>query len=194
MLPTQAGSKGQASFAPVRFVDHPSFHETDAAVRYGPVPDIPKSASPAAGHLSDDATRDLAKRMHYAAFRFSGARTNAEARTWRTRYFQPRDQIILGNRKLIYRAVQMRVRDPQIIEDCASECHLVMIRAVSSYNPWLGIRFSTYAFTCVLRELTRIVQKQFKDRMTFQMPKTRTWSLMARRPSWSSFLPRTTRS
>jgi len=164
-MATQVGIRKKVEFDVARFVDHPSFHAADAETLYRTIGGGPEGALPRESHLPDERTRDLAKGMHYAAFRVSGACRSGEARIWRKRFLDLRDRIILGNHKLIYRAVHTRVRDPQFAEDCVSDCHLVMIRVVSSYNPWLGIRFSTYAFTCLLRELSRLVQKQRKDRL-----------------------------
>ena len=161
MVATQVGFPGKSEWDIARFVEHPSFQEPGAARRYR----ANGIADAAAGHLPDEATRHLAQCMHYAAFRCNGAKTSNDARLWHGRYLDLRNRIILGNRKLIYRAVNSRVRDRQLAEDCAAECHIVMIRAVMAYNPWMGIRFSTYAFTCLLRELTRLVQKQAKDRV-----------------------------
>ncbi len=165
MVATQLNLRQREPFAVDRFVDHPSFHEKNAASLYRARADDQRESTPSVDHLPDEKTRELAKRMHYAAYRLNGARNSAEKRTWGERYLDLRNQIIVGNRKLVYRAVHSRVRDPQHAEDCIAECHLVMIRAVASYNPFLGIRFSTYAFTCLLRELTRLVQKQIKDRL-----------------------------
>ncbi len=170
MVASNAGMREREESVAARFVDHPSFHEKSGSVLYGILADTSADESSTASHLPDEVTRELAKRMHYAAFRWSNASDAAKARTWRRRHLDLRDKIILRNRKLIFRAVQSRVRDPQLAEDCAAECHLVMIRAVTCYNPWLGIRFSTYAFTCVLRELTRLVQKQTKDRLRQAVP------------------------
>ncbi len=165
MIASNAGVQKTEEFVVARFVDHPSFYEKNASVMYCISADTSEGEASTASHLPDDVTRELAKRMHYAAFRLSIASNSADARAWRNHFLDLRDKIILGNRKLIYRAVQSRVRDPQLAEDYAAECHLVMIRTVTCYNPWLGIRFSTYAFTCLLRELTRLVQKQTKDRL-----------------------------
>ena len=52
------------------------------------------------------------------------------------------------------------------IRDAAGDCHLVLIRVVASYNPWLGVRFSTYAFTCLLRAVTRLARRLTADRLT----------------------------
>jgi RNA polymerase primary sigma factor/RNA polymerase sigma factor len=42
----------------------------------------------------------------------------------------------------------------------------VLIQAVAAYNPWIGIRFSTYAYTCLIRALHRQSQRQMKDRLS----------------------------
>jgi RNA polymerase sigma factor (sigma-70 family) len=160
--PFSGGKKEESVVA--RFVDHPSFHEKDAITAYRRAGNS-EGAATSTSHLPDEVTRELAKAMHYAAYRLREERNTIKAKNWRQRYVELRNQIVLGNRKLIFRAVHSRVRDPQLAEDCAAECHIVMIRAVAAYNPWLGVRFSTYAFTCLLRELTRLVQKQTKDRL-----------------------------
>lgn len=164
MVASQVSARKKEEFAVARFVDHPSFQEKSASTLYRRAGNLERAAA-SASHLPDEVTRELAKAMHYAAYRLREACDAIKARIWRQRYVELRNQIVVGNRKLIFRAVHSRVRDPQFAEDCAAECHIVMIRAVAAYNPWLGIRFSTYAFTCLLRELTRLVQKQSKDRL-----------------------------
>jgi RNA polymerase sigma factor (sigma-70 family) len=164
MVASQFVGRKKEEFAVARFVDHPSFHEKSASTQYGHA-GISDGTPTSASHLPDELTRELAKAMHYAAYRLHEGRGTIKARYWHQRYVELRNQIVVGNYKLIFRAVHSRVRDPQLAEDCAAECHIVMIRAVSAYNPWLGIRFSTYAFTCLLRELARLVQKQTKDRL-----------------------------
>ena len=153
-----------------RFVDHPSFHEQNANVRYRLDLARPEGPPIALGHLPDDMTRELAMCMHYSAFRLDEAHGSAEKRTWHERYLSARNRIVLGNRKLIFRAVHNTVHDVQMAEDCAGECHLLMLKIVASYNPWLGIRFSTYAFTCLLRELRRLVHRHTKSRAQQSQP------------------------
>lgn len=164
MVASQFGGRKREEFAVARFVDHPSFHEKGAFQLYCRA-GIAERAAIAANHLPDEATREIAKSMHYAAYRLQQERDTTKASYWRQRYVELRNQIVVGNRKLVFRAVHSRVRDPQLAEDWAAECHIVMIRAVAAFNPWLGIRFSTFAFTCLLRELARLVQKQNKDRL-----------------------------
>jgi RNA polymerase sigma factor (sigma-70 family) len=113
----------------------------------------------ASRHMPDEVTRDCARRMHYAAHRTEQAGTASQRDRWERRYLALRDCIILGNRKLIFRAVQKwKVANYQA-EDLIGECDLVLIRVVATYNPWLGIRFSTFAFTCLMRALSRLWAK-----------------------------------
>jgi len=145
----------------VSYVFHPSFREAGAAAAYGTVP--VDEQDDASRYMPDDVTRDCTRRMHYAAFRAEQARTRSIANMWWQRYYVLRERIILGNRKLIYRAVS-RFRIAPSSEDLIGECHVVMIRAVAAYNPWLGIRFSTYACTCLFRALSRLGKRHSAKR------------------------------
>lgn len=136
-----------------KYVYHPSFPTAAAEHTYADVPEEPLAAPT---HLADDVTRDHARRMHYAAYRAEQAESFRAAAEWRRRYYTLRDRIILGNRKLIYRAVSRRLHAGPALDDLVGECQIVMIRAVAAYNPWIGIRFSTYACTCLFRALHRL--------------------------------------
>lgn len=149
------------------FIFHPSFEESDAEQTYGVAP---ADEDDSLGFMPDDATRDCAKRMHYAAWRFSLALSGREAARWRRRYYDCRDRIVLGNRKLTFRAVQKWAPASQLADDMAGECQIVLIKAVAAFNPWLGIRFSTYAFTCLMRALSRLSQRQAADRLSRSLP------------------------
>jgi RNA polymerase sigma factor (sigma-70 family) len=143
-------------------VFHPSFEGPEAEPEYGgPPPEQPESS----GYLCDDATRDCARRMHYAAWRASRARGPREAAHWRQRYYDCRDRVVLGNLKLAFRAVHKWGAAVQLTDDLTGECQLVLINAVAAFNPWLGIRFSTYAFTCLIRALSRLSQRHTADRL-----------------------------
>lgn len=165
MTSTRSSDPPAANAKPLRYVDHPSFRTSDAEKSYWPEDALQATKSPGVGHMVDEITRDISKRMHYAAFRAETAATRAAARRWRTWYYALRDEIILGNRKLVFRAVQMRLRENQHADDLIGECDIVMIGAVAAFNPWIGIRFSTYAFTCLQRALFRLNKKQCNDRL-----------------------------
>jgi RNA polymerase sigma factor (sigma-70 family) len=145
------------------FVYHASFEEAGAERTYGRA--AANNDDQSLAFMPDDVTRDCTKRMHYAAWRSCGAGTERGATHWRRVYHDHRDRIVLGNRKLIYRAVHKWGSISQIADDMVGECQIVLIKAVAAYNPWLGIRFSTYAFTCLMRALSRLSQRHAADRL-----------------------------
>jgi len=145
------------------FIFHASFAGPDADRAYGGVP--ARDDQQPSGHLPDEATRDAARRMHFAAWRAHEATTPRQAAHWRRRYHRWRNRIVLGNRKLVYRAVGKWPSLADGAEDLAGECHVVLIQAVAAFNPWLGVRFSTYAFTCLMRALARLVRRHAARRV-----------------------------
>ncbi len=150
------------------FVIHDSFEQTGAAELFGPTQDGDHEFT--ATYMPDDVTRDLARRMHYAAWRLSRIGDLRRRAHWKARYLSFRDRIVLGNRKLIYRAVQRWMPATAWVDDMTGDCQIVLIQAVAAYNPWLGIRFSTYAFTCLMRALSRLSQRHAADRLSKSLP------------------------
>ncbi len=145
------------------FIFHPSFEEGDAEASYG---DLPVDDHDLQGFMPDELTRGLARRMHYAAWRANRSLNRHESLTWRKSYYEDRNRIVVGNRKLIYRAVQKWAAADNLADDLAGECQIVLIKAVAAFNPWLGIRFSTYAFSCFMRALSRLSQRHACDRLS----------------------------
>ncbi len=150
------------------FVFHDSFELPEAERLYGPADGDDRSYR--ATHMPDDVTRDLSRRMHYAAWRLSRVADFRRRAHWGRRYYSFRDRVVLGNRKLIYRAVGRWTSPPAWADDMAGDCQVVLIQAVAAYNPWLGIRFSTYAFTCLMRALSRLSQRHAADRLSRSLP------------------------
>ena len=145
------------------YVHHPDFPGKDARREFDPTDLVENPTDFDDRYMPDEVTRDHARRMHYAAFRMHQARTPAELSRWQRAYHTLRDRIVLGNRKLIYRAVRRRMTAQNRAEDMIGDCHIVLIQAVAAYNPWLGIRFSTYAYTCLVRALARMSQRLATD-------------------------------
>src|SRR3954471_120025 len=85
-------------------VEHESFSRKGAAALFGP--DGATGEDFSATHAPDDVTRDLARRMHYAAWRAGRTRGEAGRRRWNAEYLRFRDLIVVGNRKLVFRAVR----------------------------------------------------------------------------------------
>lgn len=149
-----------------RFLFHASFEDPAAEALYGGAPTDDASTN----FMPDEVTRDFSKRMHYAAWRASVTTSKREATRWRARYYDCRNRIVLGNHKLTYRAVLKWHAVAQVADDMVGECQIVLIKAVVAFNPWLGIRFSTYAFTCLMRALSRLSQRHVADRLFRSLP------------------------
>ena len=144
------------------YVRHESFEDDDALEKYAPT-DVEDNPEYAEKHMPDEVTRDHAKRMHYAAYRWHHAKSFGELSRWSRAYHELRDRIVMGNRKLVFRAVRRKLLMANRADDLIGDCSIVLIQAVAAFNPWMGIRFSTYAFTCLVRALARIGQKLSND-------------------------------
>ncbi len=151
--------------AEIRYVFHPDFKDRGQQQAWSIDPHLWSDASVEKGYMPDDMTRAHVRHMHYAAHRVHSARSHEDREKWRSRYFAWRDQVVLGNRKLVYGAVRKKLYQNQAADDLVGECYIVMIRAVAAYNPWLGIRFSTYAYTCLMRALSRLNQRSVADKL-----------------------------
>ncbi len=151
-------------------VFHASFEEADAEALYAGEATAEQAELFDVQHMPDDVTREHARRMHYAAYRCGQAKSTREADRWKQRYLKLRDLVVLGNRKLVFRAVRRWTALANHSEDLIGECYIVLIRAVAVYNPWLGVRFSTYAFTCLVRALSRLAQRSGADLLARSLP------------------------
>ena len=151
------------------YIVHDSFAAKDALRQYDPAELLENPNDFADRYMPDEITRQHARHMHYAAHRTHSARTPKELARWQRHYLDLRDLIVLGNRKLIYRAVRRRLATPNRIDDMIGDCHIVLIQAVAAYNPWMGIRFSTYAYTCLVRALSRLAQRLSTDWLSRSM-------------------------
>lgn len=167
--PQTRSIKPDAARAP-HYIWHPAFPAKSAAVQFAAqsAPNAEQQSS--LGYLPDDETRDIVRRMHYAAYRADKARTAQDRAEWKQSYFNLRDRVVLGNRKLVFRAIRKNSLVHQMADDLIGECDIIMIRAVAAYNPWIGVRFSTYAFTCLMRGLARLSRRVAAKRMLNFMP------------------------
>lgn len=147
---------------------HESFELPGAEECHDPVGAL--AHSHVGSYMPDEVTRDTARRMHYAAFRADSAKHPRTARRWRQAYFDLRDRIVLGNRKLVYKAIRTRMGMHNRADELIGDCDIVLIQAVAAFNPWLGIRFSTYAYTCLVRALSRMGQRLASDRLARSVP------------------------
>lgn len=149
-------------------VTHATFEEPGAGVVYGGTHGSEEDY--VSSHMPNDVTRDLAQRMHYAAYRMAKAKCALSRKKWHQQYLSLRNRIVLGNHKLIYRAARQWARFSSCADDMVGDCRVVLIQVVAAYNPWLGVRFSTYAITCLMRALSRLLKKQASNRLALALP------------------------
>lgn len=152
------------------YVHHPDFDDRSARTAFDPAALLDDPTDFDDRYMPDDVTKDHARRMHHAAHRMHTARTAAELARWTASYLALRDRIVLGNRKLIYRAVRRRMAMSNRQDDMIGDCQIVLIQAVAAFNPWLGVRFSTYAYTCLVRALSRSAQRLANDWLARSLP------------------------
>ncbi|NBR05976.1 MAG: sigma-70 family RNA polymerase sigma factor [Planctomycetes bacterium] len=147
----------------VKFIYDKSFKSKKALTIYHPFnfPKFDYSSS----FMPEECTKDFAKRMHYAGFRYFNETNITRKKYWKNAYLELRNSIVMGNCKLVFKAVNKWVPMRYMADDNSSNCTIVLIQAVASFNPWKGIRFSTYSFTCLMRALSRLNHKHSADRL-----------------------------
>lgn len=145
------------------YLRHPSFTTADAPHLFSARVALDDAGDYESRFMPDDVTRDHARRMHYAAHRAHAARSAGGRIRCGAEYIALRDRIVLGNRKLVYRAVRRRMAVSNRVDDLIGDCQIVLIQSVAAFNPWLDVRFSTYAYTCLVRALSRLSQRLATD-------------------------------
>jgi len=90
-----------------------------------------------------------------------------ERRRWLRRRESIRDYLVESNRGLVYAAVA-RMRAPYgELDDLRGEGLLALVRAVDWFDPWRGVRFSTYAYNAIIRALVRLRRRTAQYRQRF---------------------------
>jgi RNA polymerase primary sigma factor len=75
--------------------------------------------------------------------------------------------VVEHNLGLVYLCVS-RLRFAQVeLDELRSEGLLAMVRAVDWFDPWMGVRFSTYAYNAITRGLVRLNQRAGRHRRLF---------------------------
>ncbi len=128
------------------YVKHPSFEKSNASQKY---------KMPVEGYedyMPDELTQAWAKTMHFAGFKAATSVTENARGKWRAQQLLARDAIFLGNQKLVFTASNyMRNKTPVTKDDLDGDGNLIFLDIILRYNPWLQVRFCTYAYTCLTR-------------------------------------------
>ncbi len=160
-----AKSKIRTKVNETSFVDHPELHQR------GRVKQLMCQAerlfgAPEEWSVSDETA--LFKAMHACGYRLSRRpRANEASRGVRWAAFRLRQRIVeaLVNRNvgLVYEMRRRYRFDSVDPDDLTSEGLWTLFRAVSTFDPWRGFRFSTYACTSIVRGYLMLARKKQSD-------------------------------
>lgn len=128
--------------------------------------------------LSPEQERDLFCRMNYLKYRANllrvtlNAQRPSERKLARIEYLlregiRVRNEIVHANIRLVVSIVKQFADERNSFDDLLSEGINCLIKAVDKFDFDRGFRFSTYATRAVRREVFRLVQKQYRDRVRF---------------------------
>ncbi len=96
----------------------------------------------------------------------------AKRRLWHERWRMLRDHLVVENLGLVYAAAKRFPCRTLNREEQQSAGELALLRAVDSFNPWLGFRLSTYAFHAIRRSLMAEGRKEtvYQSRFRHEHP------------------------
>ncbi len=126
------------------------------------------------GRVQHDEETLLFKQLHYCGYRLSrlyrAAHKNPRSvspRTytkWVERYNLIRTRLTEGNLGLVYDLIGRSRFEALDREEMTSEGMMALLRAVDTFDPWRGFRFSTYACNAILRAFARAALQDSKRR------------------------------
>lgn len=167
MMPRRHTSLKKDATKAVEYVDHAELH------RRGRVEILIENAEALMAEqapVSRDDEQVLFKAMHACGYALDhlvrGRAAGRTARTLKNLHQRIQDELVNRNMGLIY-DMRRRTRVAGVdTDDLMSEGLWTLYRAVVSFDPWRGFRFSTYACTSILRGflmLTRRRQRQLEQ-------------------------------
>jgi RNA polymerase primary sigma factor len=127
------------------------------------------------GRLRPDDATLLFKQLHYCGHHLSelyrvachdGPRGSIKQRygQWIQRYSQIRTRLIESNLGLVYELVGHCRFDNVDRDEITSEGMMALLRAVDTFDPWRGYRFSTYACNAIIRAFSRSSMQESRRR------------------------------
>jgi RNA polymerase primary sigma factor len=134
-----------------------------------------------AGRVSPSDETLLFKQLHYCGYVLSKLyksahrdmvtpRIKRDYSTWTQRYNQIRTRLTEGNLGLVYDLIGRSRFENLDREEMTSEGMMALLRAVDTFDPWRGFRFSTYACNAILRAFSRAALMDSKRRSKIAGP------------------------
>jgi len=120
------------------------------------------------------------KQLHFCAYRLSQLYQRAvrsyrpnihkEYCRWVDRYHAIRQRLIDANLGLVYDLIGRSRFNSLDRDEMASEGMMALLRAVDTFDPWRGFRFSTYACNAILRAFSRAAMRDSRRRTMLTVP------------------------
>lgn len=104
--------------------------------------------------------------------------TRNERSLWLRRRAIIRGYLVQRNLGLVYHSLRQFRVDHIDREDFAAEGMLALVRSVDRFDPWRGVRFSTYAYNAIIRSMFRSRRRTDRHRKVFST----TFEVDAERP------------
>jgi RNA polymerase sigma factor (sigma-70 family) len=150
-----------------KFVDHPELQGRWAYTRL-----FIKAAEPTSRNPAVERDLHRFKQMHFCGRRIkmllerygAGVVRQSDYQRFTRLHQQFRDNIAADNVGLVYQLYRKRRIVNADGDDLLSEGMMALTRAIDTFNPWLGFRFSTYACNAILRAFYRCGRKESKKR------------------------------
>lgn len=132
------------------------------------------------GRIRPDEETLLFKQLHYCGYCLSKLYQSASKNPrsvsprkyakWVDRYHQIRTRLTEGNLGLVYDLIGRSRFEVLDREEMTSEGMMALLRAVDTFDPWRGYRFSTYACNAILRAFARAALQDSKRRSKISGP------------------------
>ena len=126
------------------------------------------------GRLRPDEETLLFKQLHFCGYQLSRlykaadrgvhAARKREYSVWAQRYHQIRTRLVEANLGLVYDLIGRSRFDNLDRDEMSSEGMMALLRAVDTFDPWRGFRFSTYACNAILRAFARAAMQDSRRR------------------------------
>jgi len=92
---------------------------------------------------------------------------SADRDQWAKRWGMVRNFLVDQNVGLVHKMVGRLQASPMDLDDLRSEAFLALLRSVERYDPWRGVRFSTYACHAIWRSGIQAIKRSKRDAMKF---------------------------
>ena len=127
------------------------------------------------GRLAPEEETFHFKRLHFTAYHLSrlykraaksprAAKIQKDYCKWLVRYNAIRERLIQANLGLVYDLIGRSRFGSLDRDEMCSEGMMALLRAVDTFDPWRGYRFSTYACNAILRAFSRAALRDSKRR------------------------------